>query len=142
MSKNERRPVLQDEASESNQLGHILSHLPRSRKLAVIAWLAADIATSDETAAPVAPTLVPLTNAALEPFGLGVTLVRAWIDSGALRGIVGSRRRISVDAAELIACRDSRPVRPRPPQKSRQAAGVNIDPLDQMLAAGELRRTR
>ena len=106
-----------------------------SALVAKIAALASDGASS-------APTLVAVTNDALEPYRLGVTLVRQAIDRGELRGILGSRRRLHVDAAELIAWRDSRPVAPRPPRKSREIARENEDPIDAMLRHGELVATR
>lgn len=88
--------------------------------------------------AATAPSSDDLMTAAeiLAEFGMG----RAALDArGVPRARVGRAyrwRRSAVEAAIRAA-----PATPRPQRKSKPM-GENVDPLDQMLAAGELRRTR
>jgi hypothetical protein len=139
MSQKQPRPDATNvEAPGTTELSQIMSQLPASRKEPVAALLRAILALVESTPeAEPADELVPVTSAGLAPYMLGPTPVLAAIESGELRAVQGSRRRRCVYRSEVVRWRDSRPVAPRPPRKSRPT-GVNVDPIDQMIAAGEL----
>ena len=96
--------------------------------------------SDDAPTAHAAPKLIHVTTEALAEYGLSVAPVRAAIEAKELPATLGSRRRLHVDEQRLITWRDSRPIPIRAPRKARGITAENVDPIDQMLARGELRK--
>jgi hypothetical protein len=99
------------------------------------------LASSDDEPSSSTPKYIHVSTAALAPLGLGPECVRSAIEKGELRASLGSRRRLLVEESALIAWRDSRKVQIRP-RRARKLTGINVDPIDQMIARGELKRAR
>lgn len=139
MSQSNERPGCQTEAPKSTELGHILAQLPRGRKLALILRVLADLAEEDVEAAPVANSDVPMTIAQLQASGRHVTA--GWARTHVAEAGRGPRRTPLYYLSDVDAALVSAAQPPRPPRKAKPLA-ADSDPLDALLASGELRRTR
>lgn len=142
MNQKHRRPGVETEAPDANEIGHSLSHLPRGSKQSVADLLRAIIALVESTpeTEPAADTDIPMPAARIAELRPGTTAT--WLRTHVAEAGRGARRqalyRLSAVDRELES--GARP--PRPPRKSRPITGVNEAPLEQMIAHEELRATR
>jgi hypothetical protein len=137
MSQKQRRPIVtSDEAPNTNELGHILSQLPRGRKLATVLRIIADLVEEDPkpTPAPAAPKYIT-TKEAVATYGMGESALVARHIRRVKRGRTWGWL---VEDIEKHLAENAQPAKPR--IRKVEAPAVNMDPLDQMLARGELRR--
>lgn len=136
MTQKQRRPGGDTEAPINNELGQILSHLPPSRKDDVAALLRSIAALVESTPeAPAVDTDAPKTIAQLQASGRHIT--PGWARTHVLEAGRGPRRTPLYRPSDVDAALASGAQPPRPPRKSRPIA-TNEDPIDQMLASGEL----
>lgn len=141
MTTNQQRPTRPGEAPDIDQIGHSLTHLSPSRKEPVAALLRAILALVESTPeAPAVDTDTPFTGARIIELRPGLTT--GWLRSHVPEAGRGARRTplYLLSAVDRALASGAQP--PRPPRKSRPITAENLDPIDMMIAAGELRPSR